>query len=162
MTQANWYRAVFDDEKLLYIQQCEHVGDLKGVSHVIYVRAESDEQARILAQKQRQKDALIARREKYVSLGKCRCGREREDTRFAKCQTCRKRQSTYRKRALAKERGENVEPLSKAVAYQDRMIEYRLKILLEVTKEWQRSGTNAAFTSWLSAEVEALRKKVEP
>lgn len=154
----NWYRAVFDSEKLLYIQQCEHMEDLNGISHVIYVRAKSEEQARLLAQKERQKDALRARREHYVSLGKCRCGRDREDIRFAKCQKCRKRQSTYRKRSKAKERGENVEPLSKAVAYRERMAEYRLKVLLEVSKAWERSGTNGTFTTWLHDQIAELQR----
>lgn len=158
----SWYRVELDDDgKVLRLKRCADGGP--GTMTVFYVWADDEEAAKRLAERERQRMMLKARRKAYKEQGLCRCGREREEKRFSRCITCRARQATYHQRAYERAQGRPIETPSKSESFVRRHASVReserLTTLLHVKALFLECRTNREFVDRLKGEIEGLTKR---
>jgi len=112
--------------------------------------------------KLQQKQAQRARRATNRAQGLCKCGR-RPPAGRKQCDLCIARSKASKARAMARERGETLQPLppkSMAIAETraEREQEVRLEVLRKVQEEWQRSPNVRSFGVWLDKQIATAEK----
>jgi CRISPR/Cas system-associated protein Cas10 (large subunit of type III CRISPR-Cas system) len=150
-----WWRVEFaTGGAIVSVSPVDHQELAEGL--VVYVRAKTEELARLRAQAERQRVALQWRRRAYREAGLCRCGRQPRQGR-RECQVCADRRASdaeVRRQRLA---GITVTRESKAVAYRQRIDDERrqarIDLLLEVRSAWARLRSPREFTEWLRVRI---------
>jgi len=127
------------------------------ISYEKVEQAKDKEAAGVVAFNEYCRHRLRVRRAMLEAEGKCRCGAEREQDRFKRCNRCRERAQLHRARHLAKKRGENIAPLDRRSTLRERSeserADLRIEVLVEVERAWLDSKSSGDFTIWLSRQI---------
>ena len=158
MSKRRWFRVVVDGKGKAV--DCRPVGD-QGTAElgIFFVLAADAKEAARLAGNAHARDLLAARRARYESEGRCKCGRARDRAGLTTCSACLERHRIHAQRKRARERGEVVPPLDRRTVLLERKEQergnVRFETLVEVQRAWLKLGAKG-FERWLGGQLEAI------
>jgi hypothetical protein len=155
-----WWKVVVDGEGK--VVSCDVAID-RGEDHnsTFFVRARDIRGAGRLAFNAYMRVVQKARHARLKRDGLCRCGKPNDSGTGSRCIACKQRDSRYAKRARAKGRGEDVEPLDRVETLHARRAaevgDIRLATLREANRRFL--ADRAGFSKWILGEIEKLTSK---
>lgn len=155
----NWYRVTFDAQgKLTSCKQLEPIDLEEGAPGVIYVQANSPEEATTGAIRLHVRLKTRERRARYKLEGKCSCGIKLVPGETKVCKRCLRLQKEAAERKLAKAMGlpvvEKTPRETQEEGRIERMTHLEQQVLLEVKEAWKKARTVTAFSVWLKKRLE--------
>lgn len=154
----HWYKVTFDAQgKLTSCTQMEALGD-EDTPGVVYIQAQSPEQAVTGAVRLQERLRTRARRARYKREGKCHCSAPLEEGDDRVCKRCLRLQQESLERRVKKSMGlpvvEKTRQETMAEGKAERLSAAELQLLLEVKQAWKRVKTVTAFSVWLKKRLE--------
>lgn len=172
-----WWRVELTDQGTAgTVTRCDAPTFIGG--GVVYIQAETAEEANRLAVREYARRKAAERRDKLKSQGRCKCGRSKDRDGFSYCSVCaeRARATKARKKQQRLEMdaprgsGKPVPPMPRdeqqrvannLARQRDRRAEIRLEVLIEVRRHLDTEFNVACFRSWLEREIGSVARHPE-